>query len=111
MVIKKNSLIRENGYSFKNGAEDHELFIRLAFNGERFGLIDEYLYEYNLDNSLGGKGILRFIKNYIRSLRLIFHNCKSKKIWHLSFLFLIPSFIFQTLVLIKNILKHIFNFY
>ena len=32
-----------NCYKFSAGAEDHELFIRLLFNGERFGVKIKYL--------------------------------------------------------------------
>lgn len=110
MVIKKEALKKVNGYKFSQGAEDHELFIRLLFNGERFGVLDECLYEYNLDLSIRGKGINRFIQNYKRSIKLIFFNCFKQKIWFLGIIFFIPSTIFQTLVLSKNLSLHILNY-
>ncbi len=104
MVIKKESILKVNGYMFKSGAEDHEMFIRLAFNNERFGLLNEYLYEYNLDKSIRGNGYMRIIENYIRSLKLVISNCFKKKVWFSGVIMLIPSLFFQKCVLIKNLI-------
>lgn len=105
MLISKEWLIRIGGYKFFNGAEDHEMFIRLAFNDAKFGLLDSYLYEYNLDKSIRGKGYKRFFKNYIRSLKLILSNCLKEKIWFWACIMLLPSIVFQTIVLFKNIIN------
>ena len=110
MIIKKEAIKKVNGYKFSQGAEDHELFIRLLLNGERFGVLDEYLYEYNLDLSIRGKGMNRFFQNYIRSMKLVLSNCLKKGLWFLGIIFFIPSTIFQTLVLIKNISLQILNY-
>ena len=104
MVIKKQSLLNINGYKFKSGAEDHDMFIRLAFNNERFGFLNEYLYEYNLDKSLRGNGYIRIFENYIRSLKLVVSNCFKTKVWLLGIIILIPSLLFQKCVLIKNLI-------
>ncbi len=105
MIIKKELILKVNGYKFRNGAEDHELFLRLAYDDAKFGLLKEYLYEYNLDNSIRGNGVKRSFTNYIRSLKLIFSNCFRFKIRIYALIALIPSFIFQTCVLTKNLFK------
>ena len=65
MLITKDWLIRIGGYKDFNVAEDHEMFIRLAYKNSRFGLLKEYLYEYNLDKSKRGNGFKRIFTNFI----------------------------------------------
>ncbi len=110
MLITKDWLIRVGGYKDFNVAEDHEMFIRLAFNDAKFGLMDSYLYEYNLDKSIRGKGYKRFLKNYMRSLKLVISNCLKEKIWFWACIMLLPSLFFQTIVLFKNIINQSLNY-
>jgi len=100
-VIKKDILLEIGGFDERKDfvhVEDYETWLRIAFLGKKFAIIDKALGEYRIHDSNLSHDFQRALLNEINVVNKHFRNCKTKISFYKLFLRSIPlSRVFLTM--------------